>query len=62
MYIKSILTSQQYCDELGTLRSQCQWDGNAALVVPRSHPVSPPQREHRADLSKTETGNIINRK
>lgn len=51
MYIKSILTSQQYCGELGTLKFQCRLGGSAALSAPRSHPVSPPQRERHADLS-----------
>lgn len=51
MYIKSILTSRQYCGEPGTLRFQCQLGGSAALLAPRSHPVSPPQRERHADLS-----------
>lgn len=45
------LTSQQYCGVPGTLRFRCQWGGNAALVAPGSHPVSPPRTEHHADLS-----------
>lgn len=48
---ESSLTSQQYCDELGTLRFQCRLDGSATLLAPRSRLVNPPRRGHRGDLS-----------
>lgn len=52
IYIKSILTSQQYCGEPGTLTFQCRSGGSAALLAPRSHPVSLPQTGRHVDLNR----------
>lgn len=47
----AILTSQRYCGEPGTRMFQCRSGDSAGLEAPKSHPVSPPQKEHHGDLS-----------